>query len=45
MGIILQWEWAIEIYMTGREMTSHLLVDPPTSVTDAWTLKDNNLLH
>ena len=26
--------------MTGRGKTSHLLADPPTPVTDAWTLED-----
>ena len=38
-------ERVIEIYMAGREKTSHLLVDPPTSVTDVWTLDDNVLLY
>jgi len=35
----------IEIYVVGREKTSHLLADSLTLVTDAWTLEDNNLLH
>ena len=35
----------IEIYVAGRGKTSHLLVDPPTLVTDVWTLDDNILLH
>ena len=33
----LQLKWVIEIYVVGREKTSHLLADPPTPVTDAWT--------
>ena len=31
--------------MVSHEKTNHLLADPLTPVTDAWTLKDNNLLH
>ena len=41
----LHWKWVIDIYVTGREKTSHLLADPPTLVTDAWTLDDNILIH
>jgi len=41
----LQWKRVIEIYVAGEGKTSHLLVDPPTLVTDAWTLDDNILLH
>ena len=34
----------IEIYVAGRGKTKHLLVDPPTLMTDDWTLDDNVLL-
>ena len=31
--------------MASRGKTSHLLANPPTPVTDAWTLDDNILLY
>jgi len=31
--------------VTDRRKTIHLMVDPPTPVTDAWTLDDNVLLR
>ena len=38
MNNYLQCKWVIEIYMGGREKTSHLLADPFTLVIDGWTL-------
>ena len=40
-----QWKWVIEIYVARREKTIHLLVDPPTPMTDAWALEDTKLLY
>ena len=31
--------------LCGWSWTSHLLADPPTPVTDVWTLDNNVLLH
>ena len=41
----MQWKRVIEIYVAGREKTSHLLADSPTPVMDDWTLDDNIVLH